>query len=148
MSEAPLAIAIIQQKVAAAAGINARQMMSRRQSWDVVRPRQVAMYLSTIHTQNSLVEIGRAFGRDHTTVIHARDRIAVLRADDADLDRMVRGVEKTLAIDCEVADAADEVVALLCAALKREILLHLARDPVRTLRAVIAALSVLRIPDR
>ncbi|MBU1986535.1 MAG: chromosomal replication initiator protein DnaA, partial [Proteobacteria bacterium] len=33
--------------------------------------RQVAMYLSRRHTQQSLADIGKAFGRDHATVLHA-----------------------------------------------------------------------------
>ena len=37
----------------------------------IARPRQIAMFLSREMTQNSLPRIGRHFGRDHTTVLHA-----------------------------------------------------------------------------
>jgi chromosomal replication initiator protein len=52
--------------------IDASQLRSRRKTADLVRARQVAMYLCRQHTANSLKEIGQRFGgRDHSTVIHA-----------------------------------------------------------------------------
>lgn len=53
---------------------------SRRRS--VARPRQIAMYLACELTILSLPSIGRQFGRDHTTVIHARKTIATLLGRD------------------------------------------------------------------
>jgi chromosomal replication initiator protein len=47
-------------------------LLSARRSRDVVRPRQIAMFLAKALTSRSLPEIGRRFGgRDHTTVLHA-----------------------------------------------------------------------------
>lgn len=52
--------------------IEDRQLKSRRKTADLVRARQVAMYLCRQHTASSLKEIGQRFGgRDHSTVIHA-----------------------------------------------------------------------------
>ncbi len=52
----------------------------------MVRPRQIAMYLSKVLTLRSLPEIGRRFGgRDHTTVLHAVRKIEGLTGSDRTL---------------------------------------------------------------
>jgi chromosomal replication initiator protein len=48
----------------------------------MVHPRQIAMYLSKLLTPHSLPEIGRRFGGDHTTVLHAIQKIQGLIAAD------------------------------------------------------------------
>src|SRR5690606_31856562 len=54
-------------------------LLSSRRSRDVVRPRQIAMYLAKVLTSRSLPEIGPRFGgRDHTTVLHSVSRIRQL----------------------------------------------------------------------
>ena len=86
-----ISLATIQQCTARRFDIPMREMVSARRHRSVARPRQVAMYLSRELTPRSLPEIGRRFGgRDHTTVIHAIERIEALRADDAALDRAIR----------------------------------------------------------
>jgi chromosomal replication initiator protein len=45
-------------------------------------PRQIAMYLARQLTHASLAEVGRAFGKDHTTVLHAVDKIQTLLQED------------------------------------------------------------------
>ena len=63
-------------------------MSSARRARAVARPRQVAMYLAKQLTSRSLPEIGRKFGnRDHTTVMHAVQRVGELMARDAELRR-------------------------------------------------------------
>lgn len=53
-------------------GVSRSDMLSSRRTANIVKPRQVAMYLSKTMTPRSLPEIGRRFGgRDHTTVLHA-----------------------------------------------------------------------------
>ena len=62
----------IQSNVAKYFKISLNEMLSARRSRSLVRPRQIAMYLSKKFTTKSLPEIGRKFsGRDHTTVLHA-----------------------------------------------------------------------------
>ena len=51
----------------------------------MARPRQLAMYLAKILTPLSLPDIGKAFGRDHTTVIHAVKTIEDLIVRDKEL---------------------------------------------------------------
>jgi chromosomal replication initiator protein len=72
-------IAGIQQAVSQRFGVTHEELISPRRSQAVAYPRQVAMYLSRELTDASLPMIGKAFGgRDHTTVIHAKDKITKL----------------------------------------------------------------------
>ena len=67
--------------------IKVSDLLSRRRSRSVARPRQMAMALSKELTNHSLPEIGDAFGgRDHTTVLHACRMIKTLRASGLDLE--------------------------------------------------------------
>lgn len=72
----------IQRKVAEHYNIRVAEMTSKRRDRPVARPRQIAMYLSKELTTKSLPDIGRAFDRDHTTVIHAVKAIEQLRGKD------------------------------------------------------------------
>lgn len=73
----------IQRKVAEHYNIKLSEMSSDRRSRAVARPRQVAMFLSKQLTQRSLPEIGRKFGgRDHTTVLHAVNKVTALMEED------------------------------------------------------------------
>ena len=70
----------IQKTVAEYYKIRVADLLSKRRSRSIARPRQVAMALARELTNHSLPEIGDAFGgRDHTTVIHACDRVKELR---------------------------------------------------------------------
>ena len=61
-------------------------MVSKRRTRSIARPRQIAMALSKELTKHSLPEIGRAFGgRDHTTVLHACRKIKELSESDKDV---------------------------------------------------------------
>ena len=70
----------IQKTVADYYKVRVADLLSKRRSRSVARPRQVAMALAKELTSHSLPEIGDAFGgRDHTTVMHACKRIKQLR---------------------------------------------------------------------
>ncbi len=76
----------IQKTVAEYYKIKVSDMMSKRRSRSVARPRQVAMALAKELTNHSLPEIGESFGgRDHTTVLHACRKIRELEETDADI---------------------------------------------------------------
>ncbi|MCX7304514.1 MAG: chromosomal replication initiator DnaA [Hyphomicrobiales bacterium] len=64
-----------------------------RSSLGVSRVRQVAMYVSHVVLKLNMSDIGRAFGRDRTTVVHACHLIEDLR-DDRDFDRIITTTEK------------------------------------------------------
>jgi chromosomal replication initiator protein len=89
-----ISIEEIQKRVAEHYHMRLADMTSARRSRSVARPRQIAMFLAKQLTSRSLPEIGRMFGnRDHTTVIHAVQRVTELMeceqtlADDVDLLR-------------------------------------------------------------
>jgi chromosomal replication initiator protein len=76
----------IQKTVAEYYKLKISDLMSKRRSRSVARPRQVAMALAKELTNHSLPEIGDSFGgRDHTTVLHACRKIAELRDSSADI---------------------------------------------------------------
>ena len=85
----------IQRIVARHYNVSRADILSARRTATVVRPRQIAMYLSKVLTLRSLPEIGRRFGgRDHTTVLHAVRKIdGLLHTDTAlseDVDLLKR----------------------------------------------------------
>ena len=70
-------------------------MLSARRSRSLVRPRQIAMYLSKKYTTKSLPDIGRNFsGRDHTTVIHAVKTVDKLMHKDKDILQSIDLIKK------------------------------------------------------
>ena len=73
----------ILRKVAERYNLRTAEMMSKRRDRSIARPRQIAMYLAKVLTTKSLPEIGRAFDRDHTTVIHAVKKVEELCETDA-----------------------------------------------------------------
>ncbi|GGE29521.1 chromosomal replication initiator protein DnaA [Agaricicola taiwanensis] len=87
----------IQRIVARHYNVSRADVLSSRRTQTVVRPRQVAMYLSKILTLRSLPEIGRRFGgRDHTTVLHAVRKIEALVAKDAQLAEEIDLIKRML----------------------------------------------------
>lgn len=60
-------------------------MRSRSRSRRIVRPRLIAMYIARDETDASYPAIGNHFNRDHSTAIHARQRIAALSMDAGSL---------------------------------------------------------------
>ena len=84
-------IAGIQQAVSQRFGVTHEELISPRRSQAVAYPRQVAMYLSRELTDASLPMIGKEFGgRDHTTVIHAKDKITKLIREDRSVYNLVQ----------------------------------------------------------
>jgi chromosomal replication initiator protein len=76
----------IQRIVAHQFSLSRSDLLSPRRTANVVRPRQIAMYLAKTLTLRSLPEIGRRFGgRDHTTVLHAVRKIEILIGTDTTL---------------------------------------------------------------
>ncbi len=87
----------IQKTVAEYYKIKMADMLSKRRSRSVARPRQMAMALSKELTNHSLPEIGDAFGgRDHTTVLHACRKIAQLREESHDIKEDYSNLIRTL----------------------------------------------------
>lgn len=86
-----ISIEFIQQVVAESFGVKVDDMKSKSRARAIAYPRQVAMYLCRELTDSSLVQIGQAFGgRDHTTVIHACDKIATDSRKDSALAKALK----------------------------------------------------------
>jgi chromosomal replication initiator protein len=90
-------IDIIQDVVSSYFNLRIEDLKSQRRTRNVVYPRQIAMYLSRKLTDMSLPKIGEEFGgRDHTTVIHAYEKISDnLKVDDS-LQQTVNDLTKKL----------------------------------------------------
>lgn len=89
-------IAAIKDATSRHFGVSRYDIASPKRHARVAHPRQVAMHICRIMTPASLPEIGRHFGRDHTTVIHAL--AAVHSRMDAELSHDIR----------QIMDAVDE----------------------------------------
>jgi chromosomal replication initiator protein len=87
----------IQRVVARQYNVSRADLLSSRRTANVVRPRQVAMYLAKTLTLRSLPEIGRRFGgRDHTTVLHAVRKIENLVGNDTTLAEEIEVLKRQL----------------------------------------------------
>ena len=97
MQDRLVTIENIQKTVAEYYKIRVSDLLSKRRSRSVARPRQVAMTLSKELTNHSLPEIGDAFGgRDHSTVIHANKKIAELRSSNSKIEEDYANLERIL----------------------------------------------------
>ncbi|WP_338457687.1 chromosomal replication initiator protein DnaA, partial [Pantoea sp. Nvir] len=87
----------IQKTVAEYYKIKVADLLSKRRSRSVARPRQMAMAMAKELTNHSLPEIGDAFGgRDHTTVLHACRKIEQLREESHDIKEDFSNLIRTL----------------------------------------------------
>ena len=86
LQDKQVSIENIQKTIAEYFKIKVSDLLSKRRSRSVARPRQIAMTLAKELTSHSLPEIGDAFGgRDHTTVLHACRKVKELREANADI---------------------------------------------------------------
>src|SRR5207245_4884751 len=93
----PVTIPAIQRAVAEFFGIRVEDMKAKRRTKGIAFPRQVAMYLSRELTDASLPRIGEEFGgRDHTTVMHACDRVREALTKDTYLAAGLKKLVDTL----------------------------------------------------
>lgn len=94
-----LTIPAIQNKVAKYYHVTVAELKGRKRVKAIVVPRQVAMFLSRELTDSSLPRIGEEFGgKDHTTVIHACEKITKSLADDAELEHEVNELKAELQV--------------------------------------------------
>ncbi len=101
----PVTIVTIQRAVAEFFGIRIEEMRAKRRTKGVAFPRQVAMYLSRELTDASLPRIGEEFGgRDHTTVMHACDRVKNALTQDAHLAAGVKSLVNSFRIEGPVKE--------------------------------------------
>jgi chromosomal replication initiator protein len=91
--EKVITIEQIQRKVGELFNIKVADLKAKNRTKAIAFPRQVAMYLARQLTHASLAEVGRAFGgKDHTTVLHAVDKIQTMLQDDPKFRKTVDGL--------------------------------------------------------
>jgi chromosomal replication initiator protein len=89
----------IQKTVGELFSIKLEDFKAKKRTKSLAFPRQIAMYLSRELTDYSLPKIGEEFGgRDHTTVIHAHEKISKLLQTDAQLQRQVKELHELLKV--------------------------------------------------
>jgi len=97
LSENKITIDLIQSTVCKFFKISKNEMLSSRRSRYLVRPRQVAIYLTKILTSKSLPEIGREFSnRDHTTIIHSVKTIEKLKNENSELSSNIDNLKNQI----------------------------------------------------
>lgn len=90
-------ISSIQQAVSKYYQVPVSELKGKKRVRTIVMPRQIAMYLSREMTSSSLPKIGQEFGgKDHTTVIHAHEKIEQALKTDAQLKKEVNEIKKNL----------------------------------------------------
>lgn len=99
--DAPLVTVIpiedIQRQVGKFYGVTVKEIKATKRTQDIVLARQVAMYLAREMTDNSLPKIGKEFGgRDHSTVLHAYNKIKNMLAQDPNLKIEVDSIKNKI----------------------------------------------------
>ena len=91
--EKVITIEQIQRKVSDFFGVKLSDLKAKNRTRAVAFPRQIAMYLARQLTHASLSEVGRSFGgKDHTTVLHAVDKLQNLLLEDPKLRKTIDGL--------------------------------------------------------
>ncbi len=96
-TSAPNDISRIVERVAAAFGVSEKELLGPSRLRSVLQSRQVAMYLARELIGLSLPRLGAAFGRDHTTVLHACRKVETALTEDTELAKRVRDLRAVLA---------------------------------------------------
>jgi chromosomal replication initiator protein len=97
LEENKVTIDLIQSIVCKFFKISKNEMLSSRRSRYLVRPRQIAIYLTKILTSKSLPEIGREFSnRDHTTIIHSVKTIEKLKENDSEMTTNINNLKNQI----------------------------------------------------
>jgi len=93
----PISIGLIQKIVAEYYSLRIDDFKTKKRTRSVAFPRQIAMYLSRELTDNSLPKIGDEFGgRDHTTVMHAHEKISKDLQEDNTLQLILKELKMTI----------------------------------------------------
>ncbi|MBU5361771.1 MAG: chromosomal replication initiator protein DnaA [Enterococcus sp.] len=96
-SNSQLSISKIQDEVAKFYHIQLKDLKGKKRVKTIVVPRQIAMYLAREMTESSLPKIGAEFGgKDHTTVIHAHEKISQLMKNDSSIQQEIAEIKNLL----------------------------------------------------
>jgi len=86
----------IMERVAIEYSIRTEDILSERRSRDIAIPRQLAIYLTREMTGQSTTAIGKTFGRDHATIMHACKKMAEKAEKEKDFDEIVRRIKQSI----------------------------------------------------
>jgi chromosomal replication initiator protein len=93
-----LTISDVMKIVAEYYNVKLTDMQSKSRAQSIALPRQVSMYLARKHTRSSLEEIGGHLGgRDHTTVMHACNKIKMCKENDDELSSQIKKLSEMIA---------------------------------------------------
>jgi chromosomal replication initiator protein len=95
---ATLEISQIQQATCEVLHVSSADLLSPRRAPNLVRARQLAMFVARSQTDRSLAEIARAFGRDHSTVLHSLRTVERRLEPGSDLHRALEAIHERLHI--------------------------------------------------
>lgn len=94
-----ITISDIQRVVGEHFNIKLEDFKAKKRTKNIAFPRQIAMYLSREMTDFSLPKIGNEFGgRDHTTVIHAHEKISTMLATDIEFQNQIQEIKELLKV--------------------------------------------------
>lgn len=92
-----ITIELIQETVAQHFNIKVNELKGKKRTKNIAYPRHIAMYLCRVLTDNSLPKIGEVFGgRDHTTVLHAQEKIETELKSDTELQECIKKLKEAL----------------------------------------------------
>ena len=96
-AEKPITINMIQEVVAKHFNLEPKELKSKRRTDAIAWPRQIAMYLCRTLTEFSTTEIGETFGgKDHTTVLHACEKVKMKLAESPFISSMVNKISQEI----------------------------------------------------
>lgn len=122
-------------------GVTVRELTSERRAPRVARPRQVAMFLASELTKVSLPGIGRAFGRHHTTVMHAIGTVRKLRDEDSGFAARIAVLEAECRAALPQASSIDVLLDDVLGSIRVKLLRRAAIDPQGVLAELVALSS-------
>jgi chromosomal replication initiator protein len=92
-----ITIEFIQKEVSSYYGLDLKDLISKKRNKHISYPRQIAMYLCRKYTDASYPQIGEQFGgRDHTTVMHANDKIEKEILNDQEVSQLINELSKKI----------------------------------------------------
>ncbi len=95
----PITVELIQKAVGEYFGVKTQDIKAKKRTKEIANARQIAMYLTKLHTQLSLSEIGRCFGgKDHATVIYACKQIEEKREKDEVMNKTIENIIRKIGI--------------------------------------------------
>jgi chromosomal replication initiator protein len=102
-SQIAINVDIIQQTVAQYFNLHQSDILGKKRSQNIAWPRQIAMYLSRTMTSQSFPVLGKAFGRNHATILYAHDQVSERARKDPGIQHTLSILKDRVAKNCVMA---------------------------------------------